>query len=85
MRQIMGRKFRRQHILMGFIADFYCSSAKLVVEVDGQIHESQVIRDSERDKVLTALGFTVLRFTNEQIENDLMKVLHQIRQRLEMV
>jgi leucyl-tRNA synthetase len=83
LRQIRDRKFRRQHILMRLIVDFYCPSAKLVIEVDGPIHQSQVVQDSERDKILADLGFNVLRFANDQVENDLRNVLSQIKEKLE--
>ena len=62
----LGVRFRRQHVVVGYIADFYCASAKLVVEVDGGVHEATRARDDERTRALEALGVYVVRFTNEQ-------------------
>ena len=57
-----GSKFRRQHpIGSDYVADFYCPAAKLVIEVDGQIHAYSVERDSTRDDYLLALGLRVVR------------------------
>ena len=68
-RKLHNRKFRRQHPFGRFIADFYCDDARLLVELDGSIHnnDSQRIRDEERDAISTQLGLTVLRFTNDDI------------------
>lgn len=71
--------FRRQQIIAGFIVDFYCHQAGLVVEVDGPIHDDQPEADAERDTILGAHGLTVLRFTNRQVMNDMSTVLREIR------
>jgi len=73
-----GFHFRRQQIIAGFIVDFYCNPASVVVELDGHVHHKQTGYDQERDSVLIGLGLTVLRFTNQQIENDLESVLSTI-------
>jgi very-short-patch-repair endonuclease len=70
--------FRRQQVVGGFIVDFYCHAAHLVVEVDGGIHLSQVEADRERDAILTGLGLAVLRVTNEDVFRDLEPVLDRI-------
>jgi very-short-patch-repair endonuclease len=70
--------FRRQQIIDGFIADFYCHAAALVIEVDGKIHEQQVEYDAERDKVLKARGLRLLRIKNEEVRQELDKVLMRI-------
>ncbi len=77
-RQLGGFKFRRQHIIQTFIVDFYCPPARLVVELDGEIHANQTEYDSERDQILNALGYKVLRFKNEQIEKNIEVVLKTI-------
>ena len=86
-RKLGGFKFRRQHPLQHYIADFYCFERKLVIEVDGAIHNEQ--NQSEYDKFRTAElgedGITVLRFTNKQIELDFPKVLSTILDWLEGV
>jgi len=78
--QILGLQFRRQHPINIFVADFYCPSIKLVIEVDGSIHE--IFEFSEHDigrsDILNDFGITVIRFTNEQILNDLDGTLKQI-------
>jgi very-short-patch-repair endonuclease len=76
--QIIGLHFRRQHVIQGFIVDFYCRKARLVVEVDGEIHRHQIERDRERDEILTSLGILVLRIPNEQLITDIDKVIVEI-------
>ena len=65
--RVNGMHFRRQQPIFGFIADFYCHRAKLIVEVDGPIHDSHQVRDSERDTILRAHGYYTIRFTNEDV------------------
>lgn len=67
----LGYRFLRQKLLSGFIADFYCSKLLLVIEVDGEIHNKQKEYDEERSKVLNDLGIFVMRFSNEQVLNDI--------------
>ncbi len=74
-----GIHFRRQQIIDGFIVDFYCHSVGLVIEVDGEVHESQVAYDAERDAILKARGLKVLRISNERVRIDLDGVLELIR------
>jgi very-short-patch-repair endonuclease len=73
-----GHHFRRQQVIEGFIADFYCHAAALVVEIDGGVHEQQADGDVERDRVLAHRGFRVLRFTNEEVWSKLIEVLARI-------
>ncbi len=73
-----GIHFRRQQIIAGFIVDFYCHAASLVIEVDGGIHLQQVETDRERERILVERGLRVLRFQNEQVLNDLAGVLTHI-------
>jgi len=79
-RRFLGLKFRRQFPVAGFIADFYCDEAKLVIEVDGSVHEEpqQKARDDNRDVVLAALGFKVLRVTNQEVVRAIDTVLRRI-------
>ncbi|HEX6368940.1 MAG TPA: endonuclease domain-containing protein [Longimicrobium sp.] len=77
-KQVAGLKFRRQHPVDRFVLDFYCPSHKLVVEVDGGVHDQQTERDAERTKVLEAYGYRVLRFRNEQVMSELPKVVQEI-------
>ena len=77
-------KFRRQHIIGSFIADFVCISQRLVIEIDGLIHQhpENKISDAERTAELNKSGFEVLRFTNQQVISNTDKVLNEILHRL---
>ena len=78
----MGLKFRRQHPVLVYIADFYCHSLKLIIEIDGGYHLGflQMEKDLERTKDLEFNGLKVIRFTNEGVENDMQKVLARVRE-----
>jgi len=78
--KLNGLKFRRQHPLDIFIADFYCHRKKLIIELDGGIHDSpeQKEYDEGRTFELEEKGFKILRFRNEDIINDLGSVLEII-------
>ncbi len=76
--QLNGHKFRRQHPLGRFIADFCCPACRLIVELDGPIHVQQVHRDAERTQQFEAFGYRVLRFTNERVVHDIEAVLSEI-------
>ena len=68
----MGLKFRRQVPRGDFIIDFYCDELKLVIEIDGDMHDrtAQMQRDKARDQSLKELGYTILRFPNALVIND---------------
>jgi very-short-patch-repair endonuclease len=74
-------KFRRQHPVSRFIVDFYCHEKRLVVEVDGSIHEVLEVkeRDEGREEELKNLGLTIIRFTNEEIETDIENALKKLK------
>lgn len=76
-----GYKFRRQHPLGSYIVDFYCHKLKLVIEVDGSVHENPgVIEwDKRRQKDLEEDGLTVIRFKNEEVEKKLETVIEQLK------
>ena len=76
----MGRKFRRQAPIGGFIVDFYCSQERLVIEVDGSIHETQREADALRQQALEDMGLHVLRFENREVDTQLFNVLKRISQ-----
>jgi len=80
----IGDKFRKQHIIGNFIADFVCLSKRLVIEVDGGYHtdDTQQGLDEGRAEELKQLGFEVIRFTNKEVLNNLDKVVHQITEKL---
>lgn len=79
----LGFKFRRQAIVRGYIADFWCPLARLVVEVDGGSHlrKSQVEWDANRDAALLDIGIETMRFTNEEVREDTQRVTTAIFQR----
>ena len=77
----LGVRFRSQHPINIFIADFYCHEHRLVVEVDGGIHEdkTQKEHDSGRTIELERFEITVIRFTNEQVMNSINDVVSKIQ------
>ncbi|AFY55858.1 hypothetical protein Riv7116_3402 [Rivularia sp. PCC 7116] len=79
-RKIGGFKFRRQHPLGRFILDFYCAKCRLVIEVDGEIHHNRQDYDTERTKYLQSYGYTILRFQNHEVIQNLDEVLENILQ-----
>ena len=83
-RQLQGFKFRRQHQFGGYVADFYCRKAGLVVECDGSPHNSnrQWQHDQVRDAYMLSHGLRVLRFSNDRILNDTENVLREIAEYL---
>jgi very-short-patch-repair endonuclease len=81
--QLGGWHFRRQQIINGFIVDFYCHKAELVIEMDGPIHRKQKVEDAEREKMLSDLGLHILRFTNHAVMNNLEHVVKSILDFLE--
>jgi very-short-patch-repair endonuclease len=82
--RLNGLHFRRQQIIDGFIADFYCHAARLAIEVDGEIHQQQAEYDEERDQVLSARGLRLLRIKNEEVRQNLDSVLARIAKACEM-
>jgi very-short-patch-repair endonuclease len=81
-RKLDDIKFRRQQPVGFFVVDFYNSLHRLVVEVDGPIHEMQVELDIERQQILEALGLNVLRIKAELVEKDLVSALEMIRHKI---
>jgi very-short-patch-repair endonuclease len=79
-----GAKFRRQVPIDQYVVDFYCHAAKLVVELDGKQHEWFADYDSGRTEILERLGIRVIRFTNDEVCNDLDAVLARIRAELRL-
>ena len=70
-----GVHFRSQQVIAGFIVDFYCHKAGLVVEVDGDIHDLQQEEDARRKKVLREFGLRTMRFRNEDVLGNLPAVV----------
>lgn len=89
-RGINGFKFRRQHPIGIYIADFYCHKVKLIVEIDGSIHNEPAIKENDeaRQKELERWGYAVIRFTNEEallrieiVINKISKIVNSINQK----
>jgi len=78
----LGVRFRRQQVIQGFIVDFYCHKAALVVEVDGDIHDLQQDEDAEREKVLGEMGLRVVRFKNDEVVMSLSTVVGKIKEQV---
>jgi len=78
----LGFRFKSQHPIEHFIADFYCHKAKLVVEIDGKIHEKQKEYDLGRESEIEKYGITIIRFTNDEIINNIDSVLEKIKMNL---
>ena len=76
----LGVHFRRQQVIAGFIVDFYCHKAALVIEVDGDIHDLQQEEDARREKVLSEMGLRIVRFRNDEIVRDLSAVVGNVRE-----
>ncbi|MGH2606923.1 MAG: endonuclease domain-containing protein [Anaerolineales bacterium] len=77
--KLSGLHFRRQQVIDGLIADFYCNDAGVVIEIDGPIHEDSLEYDWQRDLVFHGRGLTVLHFTNEEVTLRFGDVLGSIR------
>ena len=80
----LGVTFKRQHIIGDYIADFVCLTSKLIVELDGGYHqlEQQQISDEQRTEWLESRGFRIIRFSNEELFNNVDRVLDTIKDHL---
>jgi very-short-patch-repair endonuclease len=78
----LGVHFRRQQVIAGFIVDFYCHQADLVIELDGSVHEEAAQKESDirRDKTLSELGLRVVRFHNQEVLKNIKRVIERIQE-----
>ena len=85
--QLEGLKFRRQHPVNIYIADFYCHKFKLIIELDGDYHnqEEQKQKDEVRTEVLRLNDLKIIRFKNEEVERDINQVLITIKNKIEQL
>ena len=85
-RKLDGLKFRRQHPLDIFIADFYCHEKKLVIEVDGNVHDIPERKeyDDGRSYLLEEKGIRIIRFRNEEVINDIKMVINKIKEAIQV-
>jgi cyclase len=84
---VHGLKIRRQHPIGVYIADFYCHKVRLIIEVDGLIHDNPEMKDydQKREQDLNSLGYSILRFANKEIFNDIENVLKMIKTKVEVL
>ena len=82
--ELQGYRFRRQHAIGDYIADFVCLEAKLVIEVDGGYHEQplQQQSDQKRTEFIESKGYKVIRFKNEEVDFNIKEVILRIKKEL---
>ena len=78
-RKLMGLKFRRQHVVQGFVLDFYCQEARLGIEIDGSVHSKRQNYDRIRQDIIESKGISVVRIRNHQILNNKGSILNTVR------
>jgi len=78
-RQFINLKFRRQHLIAGYIVDFYCSELALTIEIDGSVHQNQIREDRERQKIIENLGIIFFRVGSKEVEEDINKILKKLK------
>ena len=80
-RQLEGKRFTKQHSIKSYIVDFYCASEKLIIELDGEVHNNPTAQayDLKRTQRLEELGYTVIRFENKMVLDNLASVFMEIR------
>ena len=80
----LGYKFRRQHPFFNYIADFFCYKLRLIIEVDGSIHNKEDVKkyDEEREKIIKSEGLKLIRFTNEEVMQQMEAVIIKIESML---
>ena len=76
-RQILNLKWRRQHVIEGFIADFYCAELKLALEIDGEIHNNEESQnyDTVRDEVFADVGINTIRVKSKECDEDTLTAI----------
>ncbi|TJY32890.1 endonuclease domain-containing protein [Pontimicrobium aquaticum] len=80
-RQFEGKRFTKQHSIKNYIVDFYCASERLIIELDGEVHNNAIAKqyDIKRTEELEALGFKVIRFENRMVFENLASVFNEIK------
>jgi len=84
MRNLSTYKFTRQKPVTNFIVDFYCAELRLAIEIDGDSHAESAVYDAKRTKTLNSLGITVVRYSNDEILNNLQGVYVDLMRRVAM-
>ncbi|MBD3244658.1 MAG: DUF559 domain-containing protein [Candidatus Moranbacteria bacterium] len=83
-RKQTGYKFRRQKPINRFIVDFYCKQLLLIIEIDGKDHEYKKDYDKEREAYLKKMGFEIIRYTNEEIIDNLKEIKENLYDKLKL-
>ena len=80
-KKLDGRKFRRQHGIGNYITDFYCAQENLIIELDGEVHNNTISneKDDRRTAYLNGEGYSVVRFENKMVFENMPSVLQEIR------
>jgi len=78
-RRFMNLKFRRQHVIEGFVVDFYCHDLRLAIEIDGKVHDRQREYDELRQTLIEEKGYRFVRVTNEEVNMDITILLNRIK------
>ena len=86
-RKLNGLKFRRQHPIHFYIADFYCHELKLIIELDGEVHNEVLVdeHDKNRTAELDRFGIKIIRFMNDQVLNSLDQTLNTIKSQISSI
>ena len=79
-KQLRGYAFLRQRPIKNYIVDFFCKDLNLIIEIDGEIHKFQKAKDKNREVALKELGYTIIRFKNEQILNEFINVIRTLEE-----
>jgi len=79
-RRFMNLKFRRQHVIEGFVVDFYCHELRLAIEVDGGVHNRQKDYDELRQSLIEDKGIRFIRVQNEEVNRDVNILLGKIKE-----
>ena len=83
-KKTLGVRFRRQHSIGGYIADFYCTTHKLIIEIDGSVHDTEEAQkyDEVRSQYFREFGYKILRFSNTEVDKNIEVVLEKIKTNL---
>jgi histidinol dehydrogenase len=81
----MNLKFRRQHVIEGFVLDFYCFELKLGIEVDGSIHSRRKDYDRIRQEIIESEGISLIRISNQEIKEDERSILKKIKEAIDLL
>lgn len=82
-RRYLEQKFRRQHVIEGFVVDFFCCEHNLAIEIDGGIHKNRKGYDDIRQSLIESKGIRFIRITNEEIERDPQMLYTKIKQAID--